>query len=259
MRRYVCQLLSHTSGFRIGPIFLQPLVGMSDEHPDAPSLQVEVARFGEIGAKMPPGTSYRYSNAGYNTLGALIEVASEMPLKQYLRERIYEPLGMADSCNHESDADHARMSNVFRRRGREGGWEIDWKPGDPPDYPFPRASGGMISTARDYAVFCQAFLNGGIHDGDRILLDATTGEHCAVHGRVQGLDPAAHHLGDAGQALDADYIDAQAGEGRRGASRGDDLDAAFGKGLGEARQTGLVADREERPAQGDVVGHGGRG
>lgn len=169
------QLLSHTSGLRIGPIFLRPLVEASDEHPDAPSLQVEVARFGEIGAEVQPGTSYRYSNPGFNTLGALIEVASEMPLKQYLRERIYAPLGMVDSGNHESDADHARMSCVFRR-GRDGAWGIDWQPGDPPDYPFPRASGGMISTARDYAVFCQTFLNGGVYGGERILGEAAVAE-----------------------------------------------------------------------------------
>ena len=170
------QLLSHTSGLRIGSIFLQPLVGNSDEHPDAPSLQVEVARFGEIGADVPPGTSYRYSNPGYNTLGALIEVASQMPLKQHLQEQIYEPLGMSDSCNHESDADHARMSTVFRRRNDESDWSIDWKPGDPPDYPFPRASGGMISTARDYAVFCQAYLNGGTYNGERILAETSVAE-----------------------------------------------------------------------------------
>ena len=170
------QLLSHTSGLRIRPIFLRPLIGASDEHPDAPNLQLEVARFGDIGAEVPPGTSYRYSNPGFNTLGALIEVASGMPLKQYLRERIYEPLGMSDSCNHESDADHARMSTVFRRGRDESGWSVDWKPGDAPDYPFPRASGGMISTARDYAVFCQTYLYGGIYDGERILAERWVAE-----------------------------------------------------------------------------------
>ena len=162
------QLLSHTSGLRIGPIFLRPLIEASEEHPDAPSLQLEVARFGEIGAEVPPGTTYSYSNAGYNTLGALIEVGSGTPLKQYLRERIYAPLGMDDSCNHETDADHARMSHVFRR-GREGDWNIGWKPGDPPTYRIPRASGGMVSTASDYAVFCQSYLNGGAYAGERIL------------------------------------------------------------------------------------------
>jgi len=167
----VRNLLAHTSGFRIRPIFIRPLLEKSDETPDAPSLRAEVRRFGRIGAKVEPGTSYAYSNAGYNTLGALVEVASGMPLKRYLSEKIYQPLGMKDSCNHESDADHDRMSAVFRGGGE--GWRISWRPGGRPDYPFVRASGGMISTAWDYAIFCQAYLNGGIHAGQRLLESKT--------------------------------------------------------------------------------------
>ena len=55
----------------------------------------------------------------------------------------------------------------------DGQWEERWRPGAPPQYPFVRASGGMISTAMDYAAFCQMFLNGGIYNGKRILKDET--------------------------------------------------------------------------------------
>jgi CubicO group peptidase (beta-lactamase class C family) len=167
----VHQLLTHTSGFRIEPIFLSPLLEASPEHPDAPTLQLEVDRFAAIGPEVEPGTSYEYSNPGYNTLGAIVEVASGLPLADYLRRHIYEPLGMDDSSNHESVADHDRMAKVYRRRGEE--WRVSWAPGDVPDYPFVRASGGMISTAWDYALFCQAWLNGGVHDGARILSEET--------------------------------------------------------------------------------------
>lgn len=171
----VRHLLSHTSGFRIGPIFLRPLIQKSDEHPDAPCLQVEVDRFGRIGAEEIPGTTYSYSNAGFNTLGALIEVVSGQELEVFLKERIYQPLGMKDSYNHEveeklEDKLH-RMGAVYSKS--QGQWRAAWRPGDPPDYPFVRASGGMISTAWDYAVFCQMFLNGGIYNGKRILQPET--------------------------------------------------------------------------------------
>ena len=92
-------LLTHTSGFRIEPIFFDPLTEKSPEHPDAPSLQLEVNRFGEVGATEPVGATYSYSNPGYNTLGALIEVASDQPLDVFLRERIYGEQGVA-SRNH---------------------------------------------------------------------------------------------------------------------------------------------------------------
>ena len=154
-------LLSHTSGFRVGPIFLQPLL------PDT-NLQKEVARFGKIGAEVPPGTSYSYNNPGFNSLGAVIEVTSSMPLDEFFRERIYKPLGMRDSSNHESQADNDRMSTVYSRDD-SGEWKIEWKPGDEPDYPFVRASGGMISTAADYARFCEMWRRGGEFDGARLL------------------------------------------------------------------------------------------
>ena len=168
-------LLTHTSGFRIQPIFYRPLIKKSEEFPNAPNLQLEVARFGETGADEVPGTTYSYSNAGFNTLGALIEIAGKQPLEVFLKERIYAPLGMTDSYHHEVadklDGKLERMSVVYGRR--KGEWIPAWTPGDPPQYPFVRASGGMISTAVDYAVFCQMFLNGGTYGGKRILKQET--------------------------------------------------------------------------------------
>ena len=181
----VHHLLTHTSGFRIRPIFYQPLIQKSREHPDAPGLILEVNRFGETGADIEPGTSYSYSNAGFNTLGALIEVISQEPLEVCLKKKIYDPLGMEDSYHHEVaeklDGKLDRMSVVYYKRDDK--WTIGWKPGDPPQYPFVRASGGMISTATDYAIFCQMFLNGGIYDGKRILTEETVKRMTSPHTR----------------------------------------------------------------------------
>jgi CubicO group peptidase (beta-lactamase class C family) len=169
-------LLSHTSGFRINSLFLEPYMEPSPEHPDAPTLQLEAARFGEVGAEVLPGTSYSYSNPGFNTLGALIEIASGQPLEEFLDERIYTPLGMDDSYHHEVaeklDGKLDRMGAVYYTR-ENGEWIPGWEPGDPPQVPFVRASGGMISTAMDYAVFCQMYLNGGVYGGVRIIQEET--------------------------------------------------------------------------------------
>ena len=108
-------------------------------------------------------------------MGALIEVASQKPLEVFFRERIYEPLGMVDSYHIEVadqlDGKLDRMSVVYRKKGDT--WKAIWKPGDPPQYPFVRASGSMISTAMDFAIFCQMFLNGGIYNGKRIISEET--------------------------------------------------------------------------------------
>ena len=154
-------LLSHTSGLRIPVIFFKPFV-------EPPALRTEVDRFGEIGAEEPPGATFWYNNPGYNTLGAIVEAVSGRPLGQFYRERIYEPLGMRESFNHEPDAPNDRMAVVYRRK-KGGAWKAEWKPGDPPDYPFVRASGGMITSAADYVRFCQMFLDGGQLEGRRLL------------------------------------------------------------------------------------------
>jgi CubicO group peptidase (beta-lactamase class C family) len=169
-------LLNHTAGFRINTLFLQPYMQPSAQHPDAPNLKLEAARFGEVGAEVVPGTSYSYSNPGYNTLGALVEIASGQNLEGFLDDRIYTPLGMDDSYNHELpeklEGKLDRMGAVYYER-RNGEWVPGWEAGDSPQVPFVRASGGMISTAEDYAVFCQMFLNGGVYDGVRILSEET--------------------------------------------------------------------------------------
>ena len=82
---------------------------------------------------------------------------------------------MNDSYHHEvdekMDGKLDRMSVVYYQRDGSGEWMPGWTPGDPPQVPFVRASGGMISTAGDYVIFCQMFLNGGEYGGRRYLSD----------------------------------------------------------------------------------------
>ena len=159
-------LLSHSSGLRIPTLFLQPLG-------ENPTLQSESARFGAIGAEVAPGESYSYNNPGYNTLGALVEIASGQLLEDRLMATVYGPLGMEDSYNHRAEhpvgGNLDRMGAVYYQRGPDGDWAPGGTPGGPVAFPFARASGGMISTTGDYAIFSQMFLNGGAYDGVQIL------------------------------------------------------------------------------------------
>ena len=185
----VRQLLNHSSGLRIGPIFRPFAEG------ETPTLLGAVAKFGAEGPAVEPGASYSYSNAGYNTVGAIIEVASGMPLEDFLRTRIYEPLGMADTLNHEDETKLSRMATVYRGRRRDGGRVVfrqGFTPGDAPDFPVIRASGGMISTAPDYARFLQMHLNRGRYGDARILSEesvtaATWGDIASGTGTAYGL------------------------------------------------------------------------
>ncbi len=160
------QLLTHTSGFRIQQIFYP-----FDEK-STPSLRSAVDKFGKEGPEVEPGTSYSYSNPGFNTVGALLEHISGMALEDFLKRRIYDPLGMKDSLNHEDPAKLHRMATVYRgTRDAQGKIEFrqGFTPDDPPDFPIIRASGGMVSTAMDYGKFLQMYLNGGNYGNAKIV------------------------------------------------------------------------------------------
>ena len=193
------QLLTHASGFRIGPIFYP-----FDED-ETPTLRGAVARFGAEGPEVEPGTSYSYSNAGYNTLGAVIEVASRMPLETFLRTRIYEPLGMVDTLNHEDPEKLSRMATVYRGRRQAGGgveFRQGFTPGDPPDFPMTRASGGMLSTSADYARFLQMYLNRGRYADAQIISGDSVA--AATRGYIASSDTTSYGLGWS-VATDASY------------------------------------------------------
>jgi len=69
------------------------------------------------------------------------------------------------------------MATVYRGRKIGDGTRVEFTqgftPDDPPDFPVVRASGGMISTAMDYARFLQMYLNKGEYGGVRVLTDAS--------------------------------------------------------------------------------------
>lgn len=168
----VRRLLSHTSGLRLGTIFLEPLLAK-------PSLRSEVERFASVAPAVAPGTSYSYNNPGYNLAGAAIEAVAGQPLETLLRERFYVPLGMRETVHEGTAAAHeapvrellARRVPIYRRDGEA--WTTGYWPGHPPRFPFVRASGGMVTTAADYARFLQMMLNEGRYYGHRLLSAAS--------------------------------------------------------------------------------------
>ena len=183
--------------------------GEKDGKPGAPpTLQGAVAKFGEEGPVETPGATFSYSNAGFNTLGAIVEKASGLPLEAFLKSRIYDPLGMTDSLNHEDPAKLARMATVYRGKQVDGTveWTQGFVPDDAPDFPVVRASGGLISTAMDYGRFLQMFLNGGTYGDARVLTPESIAAMTAPHanagkdGRMAtaGSSPRAASTGTAG-------------------------------------------------------------
>lgn len=172
----VFQLLTHTSGLT-GAIY------NDQDGTGTPfaTLREAVDAVGERGPTLPPGTEYSYSDPGSSTLGALIEEVSGMPAEAFIERRILEPLGMRESRLWLSLEDPLRSRVTATYRRRDDGWERYWDNTKPESVPFFRASGGLWSSALDYARFMTMLMRYGEFEGVRLLDSATIAHALQPH------------------------------------------------------------------------------
>ena len=163
-------LLRHTSGFTYGDLSNTVVDGVYREQEILyqPTLEDMVARLGEIPLVYQPGTQWHYSVSA-DVLGRLVEVLSGQTFDAFLRERIFGPLGMADTGFLVPDSKRDRVASTYGHSGPD----LTLGPGDTSICALPptlfSGGAGLVSTAQDYARFAQMLLNGGELDGARIL------------------------------------------------------------------------------------------
>jgi CubicO group peptidase (beta-lactamase class C family) len=168
-------LLTHTSGLTYGFMEATPVDGYyRSNRIDFQTQETTLKELVEKAAEAPllahPGTRWNYSIAT-DVLGYLVEVISGVPFETYLKERVIDPLGLVDTDFHVPETKHARLAANYAPDGKGGLQLID----DPAQsrYLRPRTvnsgGGGLVSTAADYARFCQFMLNKGTLDGKRLL------------------------------------------------------------------------------------------
>ena len=173
------QLLTHTSGVSYGS-------GPASDRWESAGIQgwyfadraelvgETIARIAALPFDAHPGEQWIY---GYNTdiLGALIEAVSEQPLDEFLRTRIFEPLGMEDTHFYLPLDKRDRLATVYSATsdGLERAPDPGHMVGQGAYVDGPRTSfsggAGLLSTAMDYARFLQMTLNGGELGGTRLL------------------------------------------------------------------------------------------
>lgn len=185
-------LLTHTSGLGYGMIDGDERMKMIYQKAGTTDLfTTEDVKIGEVIkklAKLPlhhhPGEKYTYS-MGIDVLGYLIEVVSGMPFDQFLKERLFDPLGMNDTGFYLPESKAGRLVSIQRKE--DGQWKNFPNTFYETDYPIKGAKtffsggAGLSSTARDYAVFLQMYLNGGEYNGIRILSRTTIETIMANH------------------------------------------------------------------------------
>jgi CubicO group peptidase (beta-lactamase class C family) len=134
------------------------------------SLQEFVSRLSTLPLKYQPGTKFNYS-VSVDVLGRLVEVVSGQTLDAFFSERIFKPLDMVDTGFYVP-AEKVDRFAVNYGPDRNGGLRVVDDPEKSPYLKPPKffsGGGGLVSTARDYARFCQMMLNGGELEGTRLL------------------------------------------------------------------------------------------
>jgi CubicO group peptidase (beta-lactamase class C family) len=150
------------------------------------SLEASIDDLARFPLAFQPGSRWRYS-VGIDVAARMIEVISGLPLGVFLRERLFEPLGMSDTAFGVPPGKRDRVAAMYGRpdvlaagptMGSEfAAWtagvndRLDVSKSYPVDAPdvFVRGGHGLFSTIGDYFHFAQMLANGGELDGERIL------------------------------------------------------------------------------------------
>jgi len=157
----IVQILTHTSGLgEAGGPAAQQAKTLADLVPIwlAAPMQFE------------PGSQWRYCQSGINAASRIVEVVSGMTFDAFLEKRLFKPLGMKHTTFYLGDAERANLVTAYAKNKDTGRLEAvpprpEFGPRDRP----PQGNGGLYSTPRDYARFCQMLLNGGKLGGRRYL------------------------------------------------------------------------------------------
>lgn len=161
------QCLSMTAGFpEMSPTMLSK--GVNSQNPE------EVAReMACVPLVAPPGTQYKYSNAGFEIAAAVMERQTGKGLATLMDDVLFHPLGLSDTTFHPTPEMMTRLAALYKMRSFGGCTRMTDEL-----FSLPRsgakgcisASGGLFSTPDDVMKFYQMLLNGGLaEDGKRVM------------------------------------------------------------------------------------------
>ena len=173
------QLLTHSSGIDYADIGSEDFkaiyakAGISAIGREGDVLADKIDRLGKLPLKHEPGERFTYG-LSIDVLGRFVEVISGMPLDQFFRTRIFEPLAMRDTYFGIPAEKRDRLvalhvmkdGKLVASHEKNGGIHTDFPARS---YTYFSGGGGLSSTTADYARFLQLFLNGGELDGTRLL------------------------------------------------------------------------------------------
>jgi CubicO group peptidase (beta-lactamase class C family) len=176
----VKDLLTHVSGLASGTMSNSSIQAPAIARKPTDKLADYIPRLGGSALEFQPGSRWAYSaQAGFDTLGRIVEIASGMPLDQFFRQRIFDPLGMKEISFWPSEQQWPRVASVYTRAAN--GLQKNQNPNGMSSQVYFMGSGGLITTAEDYIPMGVMLANGGQLNGKRVLSPKTVEMMRAVH------------------------------------------------------------------------------
>jgi CubicO group peptidase (beta-lactamase class C family) len=151
-------LATHTSG-----------LNGSVQHRPGDTLANFIPRLKDVPLDFQPGTRWAYSaTTGPDILARVVEICSGQPYDAYLKQHVFDPIGMNDTRHNLTPEQHARLVRRYVRENDK------WAPAPgsalaPRTTTYFAGSYGLQSTARDYMLFETMLLNRGTINGRRVL------------------------------------------------------------------------------------------
>ena len=163
-------LLTHVSGLGSGQASASEIRKITRTPTD--TLAAYIPKLGATPLDFQPGSRWSYSAAAaFDTLARVIEVASGQPVDQFLRQRLFEPLGMKDTFYSPPEGTWPRVATAYHRA--DGKLQKVENPNRMVSMTYFGLGGGLMSTAADYAQFGAMLAEGGQLNGKRLLSPKT--------------------------------------------------------------------------------------
>jgi CubicO group peptidase (beta-lactamase class C family) len=174
----VKDLLTHVSGLASGDMSNSTVRSIARK--EGEKLENYIPRLGVTALEFQPGTRWAYSaQAGHDTLGRIVEIASGMPLDKFFQTRIFDPLGMKDIAFWPAEANWPRVASVYNLA--QGKLTKNNNPNGMSSPVYFMGSGGLISTPLDYIPFGAMLANGGVLNGKQVMGKKTIEMMSAMH------------------------------------------------------------------------------
>ena len=165
----VNDLLTHRAGLAYTFTSMGP-IAKAYEQALPPGLTPDnwLKALGALPLSFQPGERFHYSHAT-DVLGFLVGRVAGTSLRDFLRERIFTPLGMSDTDFYAPAAKQARTAKVYRQDADSGALQEVPFPQTDAAPVFSSGGGGLLSTVDDYLQFARLLLQGGELNGTRLL------------------------------------------------------------------------------------------